>query len=105
MKKLTIQDFKDRGYKEFKEKFKDCVIALQKIVYDPETHAKRYFINVFGYDLNNSKEVEFSYDVALYRGDDLFRVNLYESNSIEHVEEFYDEMWTKLGCDIDLYNN
>jgi hypothetical protein len=105
MSDLTKQDFKDAGYIEFPEKMKQCEVALQKVVYDPFTKQKRYFLNAFGYDLKRDGSLIFSYEVLFYRGDDIFNVNLYDSLSIAHVESFFAELYMKLNCEPNKDNN
>jgi len=105
---VVAKDLRRAGYVEYQERLKDCQVALQRTIYDSEGK-KRYFINAFGYDFSkyipSRRALEFTFEVTFFRNGLTFKVNLYAAETVEALEAFFDDVWTRLECDIDHNNN
>lgn len=103
---LTIQDWLDAGYKQYKETHKSAEFLLQKRIDDE--YGKKYFVNAWVYnwkefqgrnpslpDYSFAPDVQFQFD----DGRPTMNVELILSNehTIETVEKEFENLWVLMG--------
>lgn len=102
---LTIPDFKKSGYSKspagMESSWAFCL--LQKRIDDNEGRT-RYFINV--YPCTRTISMTFTIKLAMYRGDDYFRISIQPNNkhSIADLEGMCFQFWYQTDMDLDPYN-
>jgi hypothetical protein len=100
-----------RDYSAFKSNEKKCDKAFQKVIKNSKGE-KKYFINYFLYEPTRSTPDNLygiTAEAHLFRNNqkDWFIVS-YQANSegrITDIEDFFEDMYEKMGCHIDPHNN
>ena len=92
----------------------DATCFYQKTVWDESKKAKKYFINVYGYDLSlflsnrtKIKKLEFCFEARFYartkREEEIsFDTKLHDTErglTVKEMEQWFETVWKKLGCE------
>lgn len=96
---VTVEDLKQSGYRRYDPPLtKPHAVAMwQKPKL--EGQAIRYYICAYQYSEMNDRRTSFQYEVNFSLNQKPFYAVCWDRESIEEVEDFFHDIWTKLGCD------
>lgn len=104
MTSLSRETLIANGFAPFKSNCKQYTDqGYQKRVIDDR--GTRYFITIWEYDnrkynylVPNNRDFSYSPEVNLRNDDVWFDVTMLSPESIEQMESFFDDVWTKMQC-------
>lgn len=109
---LSLEESGYRNYVGMISELKTGASKLfQKTVMDSEGN-KKYFINVYEFDFSDLKgyvgnTLRYSAEVRFYRQWQDFDVELHsmDKTTIKQMEEFFDDIYVSMNCNLDHHNN